>query len=210
MAGNSPPALTERYRRALDLTFEYHGATFRKQTRVPYMAHLMSVSALAMENGADEDAAIAALLHDAVEDSKDGEATLREIRSEFGERVAHVVEACSDTKAVPGQAKPPWRERKEDYIAHLELLQDRDVLLVSLCDKVHNLRSILADHAIVGDALWDRFTTKDPKDQGWYYATLAGTYTKQIPGRLAEELEAMVRELLRIVEATSSGTLART
>lgn len=197
-------ALTDRFADALALTFRYHGLTFRKRTQIPYMAHLMSVSALAMENAGAEDVAIAALLHDAAEDSDDGGATLREIESMFGARVAEIVRDCSDAIAVPGRLKAPWRERKDAYIAHLDALHDRDVLLVSLCDKVHNLRAILSDYAVVGEALWERFTTKNPADQLWYYRSLAPIYTAQLPGRLSDELNKMVTRLEAVVGCQAS------
>src|SRR5580693_9033209 len=114
------PPLTGRFAAAFALAFAVHGTQMRKKTGIPYMAHVMSVCALALENGADEDVAIAALLHDAVEDSEDGAATLQMIEAQFGSRVARIVLACSDAVAVPGQPKPDWRTRKETYLRHLE------------------------------------------------------------------------------------------
>ena len=134
------PPLTGRFAAAFALAWAVHGTQLRKKTGIPYMAHVMSVCALALENGADEDVAIAALLHDAVEDSEDGEATHSVIEEQFGERVARIVMACSDAVAVPGKPKPDWRERKETYLRHLDDEADDDVLLVSACDKVHNAR----------------------------------------------------------------------
>ena len=145
----------------------------RKKTGIPYMAHVMSVCALALENGADEDVAIAALLHDAVEDSEDGEATHQVIDEQFGDRVARIVMACSDAVAVPGKPKPDWRERKETYLRQLADEADSDVLLVSACDKVHNARSIVTDLRTDGDAVWQRFTVTDPHAQLWYYTSVA-------------------------------------
>jgi (p)ppGpp synthase/HD superfamily hydrolase len=179
--------LSIRYTAAIQLAFEVHGGQVRKGTSIPYLAHLMSVSALVLEAGGDEDCAIAGMLHDAVEDSDDGAAMLNRIRGQFGSRVASIVEACSDTKAVPGQAKPPWRERKELYIAHLQAA-DADALLVSACDKLHNARAIVADMREIGNDLWQRFSTKSGDDQIWYYQTLCDVFATRIRPTLASAL----------------------
>jgi GTP pyrophosphokinase len=155
---STAPSLTRRFAAAFALAWAIHGDQFRKKTGIPYMAHVMSVSALAMEHGADEDVAIAALLHDTVEDSENGAATLSVIEDQFGKQVAHIVLACSDAVAVPGQPKPDWRERKEQYLHHLDVDADASVLLVSACDKVHNSSAILADLRSEGDSVWQRFT----------------------------------------------------
>lgn len=164
------------------------------------MAHVMSVAALALENGADEDVAIAALLHDTVEDSEDGEATHHVIEEQFGDRVARIVIACSDAVAVPGKPKPDWRERKEAYIRHLDADADSDVLLVSACDKVHNARSILADLGTDGDLVWQRFTVSDPHAQLWYYTTVAEILQRRLPSPLTDELGRVVMEIAEFVE----------
>lgn len=132
--------LTERYRDALALTFELHQRQERKGSGVPYVAHVLGVSSLVLEHGGDEDEAIAALLHDAVED-QGGAATLARIAAGFGARVADIVRGCSDSM---GEPKPPWRERKEHYLAHLGSAST-SVRLVSSCDKLYNARTILAD-----------------------------------------------------------------
>jgi (p)ppGpp synthase/HD superfamily hydrolase len=155
----------------------------------------MSVGALALEHGADEDVAIAALLHDTVEDSLDGAATHRAIATDFGERVARIVIACSDAVAVPGEPKPPWRERKERYLHHLDVDADADVLLVSACDKLHNASSILADLRLEGEAVWQRFTVSDPHEQLWYYTSVLGILKRRLPGPLTDELADVVEEI---------------
>jgi GTP pyrophosphokinase len=144
--------LGPRFSGALVFAAELHQDRVRKGTDVPYVAHLLSVAALVIEDGGDEDEAIAALLHDAVED-RGGRPTLEAIRSGFGERVATIVEACSDAEVTP---KPPWRERKERYVQHLECA-GASVLRVSVADKVHNARAILQDYRAVGEELWSRF-----------------------------------------------------
>lgn len=192
---DAPPPLTDRFARAFTLAWEVHGRQLRKRTGIPYMAHVMSVCALALEHGADEDVAIAALLHDTVEDSVDGAATHRRIDSEFGVRVARIVMACSDAVAVPGAPKPPWRERKEQYLGHLDTDADADVLLVSACDKLHNASSILADLRVDGDAVWQRFTVTDPHQQLWYYTSVVEILRRRLPGALTDELVDVVKEM---------------
>jgi (p)ppGpp synthase/HD superfamily hydrolase len=130
--------------------FQYvHGPA---RTEIPYLAHLLGVASIALEYGADEDEAIAALLHDAVEDAG-GLARLEDIRSRFGENVAGIVAACTDAYVVP---KPPWRERKEGYIEHI-VQASKSARLVSAADKLHNARSILKHYRVEGEALWSRF-----------------------------------------------------
>lgn len=193
------PALTGRFAAAFALAWAVHGTQWRKKTGIPYMAHVMSVAALALENGADEDVAMAALLHDAVEDSEDGEATREVIEDQFGERVAGIVMACSDAVAVPGKPKPEWRERKETYLHHLAADADGDALLVSACDKVHNARSILTDLGTDGDVVWQRFTVSDPNAQLWYYTTVAEILQRRLPGPLTDELGRIVRDIAAYV-----------
>jgi (p)ppGpp synthase/HD superfamily hydrolase len=194
-ASDSPPRLTDRFARAFALAWEVHGRQLRKQTGIPYMAHVMSVCALALEHGAGEDVAIAALLHDTVEDSVDGAATHRRIATDFGERVARIVMACSDAVAVPGEPKPPWRERKEQYLHHLDANADPAVLLVSACDKLHNASSILADLRIEGDVVWQRFTVTEPHAQLWYYTSVAEVLQRRLPGPLTDELGHVVKDI---------------
>ncbi|WP_119313948.1 HD domain-containing protein, partial [Calidithermus terrae] len=144
--------LSERFKDALGLAFELHMGQRRKGTDVPYLAHLLAVSAIVLEHGGGEDEAIAALLHDAAED-QGGRETLERIRRRFGERVAAVVEGCTDAWEEP---KPPWRGRKEAYLAHLPGA-DAATRLVSCADKLHNARAVLADYRRLGEGLWARF-----------------------------------------------------
>ncbi len=138
----SQPMLTGRFQQAFALASQVHATQVRKRTTIPYLAHLMSVAAIVLEYGGSEDAAIAGLLHHAVEDGDDGAAIERQIRDAFGDHVTGIVLGCSDSAAVPGQRRPPWRERRERYLAHLAGETSPDVLLVSACDKLHNTRSI--------------------------------------------------------------------
>ncbi len=189
------PLLTDRFAAALTFAWDVHGRQLRKKTGVPYMAHVMAVCALALEHGADEDVAIAALLHDAVEDSEDGAATHRRIAERFGPRVAGIVMACSDAVAEPGRPKPPWRQRKEVYLRHLDADADSDVLLVSAADKVHNAGSILDALRIEGGAVWQRFTVTDPRAQLWYYTSVTEILRRRLPGPLTDQLGSVVEEI---------------
>lgn len=191
----SAPLLTGRFQRAFWLASQIHARQLRKGTAIPYLAHLMSVAALVLEHGGDEDAAIAALLHDSVEDADDGAAVAATISDEFGDRVADIVLACSDAIAVPGQHKAPWRERKAGYIARLADERDPSVLLVSACDKLHNARTIVADLRATGSATWQRFSQKDPAAQLWNYKSLAATYAGRVPPGLADELNRVISKM---------------
>lgn len=191
----SQPLLTARFQQAFALASQIHAAQLRKGTQVPYLAHLMSVAALVLEYGGGEDAAIGGLLHDSAEDSADGAATQARIRREFGDHVTDIVVGCSDAVAVPGQPKPPWRDRKTAYIKGLRGDTDPDVLLVSACDKLHNARTILTDLRAVGPAVWDRFSQHDPAAQLWYYQSLADCYQGRVVPGLSEELNRVIAEM---------------
>lgn len=195
MAEPTTPLLTDRFQRAFAFASQVHATQVRKGTTIPYLAHLMSVAALVLEHGGSEDAAIAGLLHDTIEDSPDGNAIEALIRHDFGDHVADIVLGCSDAIGTAGQAKPPWRDRKAAYLAHLAAEQDPDVLLVSACDKLHNARSVLADLRAVGPALWDRFSEKDPGAQIWYYQSLADSYADRVPAGLSDELNRVVAKI---------------
>lgn len=182
--------ISPRYRDALDYAARLHAEQRRKGSGTPYLAHLLSVSALAMEWGADEDQAIAALLHDAAED-QGGLPILEEIRQRFGDHVAQMVHDLSDTFDDP---KPPWKERKQTYLAHLKNA-DAAVLLVSACDKLHNLRSILYDLIAGGPAVFERF--KGGRDGTlWYYDALAREFHKhEHVQHCAEAIDRVLREI---------------
>ncbi len=188
------PVLGPRFDRAVAVARDLHKAQMRKGTSIPYVAHLLAVASLVAEDGGTEDEVIAdeviaALLHDAVED-QGGQPTLRRIEMQFGSEVARIVLACSDTDVVP---KPPWRERKEAYIAHLEHT-DRSTLRVSLADKLHNARAILFDLRTIGDEVWARFSA-DPDEVLWYYAALAEAFASRDAGPMVPELQRTVRDI---------------
>lgn len=185
--------LTDRFDRALIYATHVHGGQVRKGTYTPYVAHLLAVAATVLEYGGNEDMAIAALLHDAVED-QGGQPRLADVRNRFGDRVADIVHACSDSvvNSSAGQEKEDWHTRKKRYLDHLHTV-DHDTLLVSLSDKVHNARSILRDlrKDEIGPAVWDRFKSSR-KDTLWNYRQLAKAFCLLRPGQLANELSEIV------------------
>lgn len=168
---------------------EKHAGQTRKTTTIPYIAHLMGVASLVLEFGGDEDMAIAALLHDVVEDCG-GAAMLKEVRRRFGNRVAKIVDGCTDSDIDP---KPPWRGRKEAYLRHLQSA-DAETRLVSAADKLNNARSILSDYREVGESIWARFNG-GREGTLWYYRALVQEFQRSKPNRLMRELELAVQEL---------------
>lgn len=188
MADMPPIPLSDRFAEALIYAEKTHRTQARKGTTIPYVAHLMAVASLVLEDGGDEDLAVAALLHDAAED-QGGDEMLATIERHFGARVSGIVSELSDTTETP---KPPWRARKEAYVAHLDTATD-DAIRVTLADKVHNLRSIVSDYRTHGEALWTRFD-KD-SDQLWYYGALVDALGRRRPGPLADELARSFAEL---------------
>lgn len=191
--------LTERIGRALALAVEAHAGQKRKGTEIPYLAHPMGVASIALDHGADEDQAIAALLHDAVEDG--GEHFAEIIREQFGDRVADIVEGCTDGVPDASGVKEAWLPRKEMYIAHLRESSD-DVLLVSGSDKLHNARAIVEDLLNVGRSVFDRFTAT-PDQTIWYYETLSEIFTERATP-IANPLSETVRRMKQLAnEATA-------
>lgn len=165
--------LSPRFVDALAYAIDAHGGQRRKGTDIPYTAHLLAVSALVLEYGGDEDLAIAALLHDVVEDC--GAEHQGPIGARWGQRVLSVVLACSDSvESAAKDAKAPWRERKERYLLRLPEASD-DALLVSCCDKIHNASSVLRDHHEHGPSLWSRFSGRRDGTL-WYYRALSRCY----------------------------------
>lgn len=181
--------LTGRFDEALAFASRLHREQVRKGSGIPYVAHLLATASLALENGADEDEAIAALLHDAVED-QGGPGIRAEIERRFGPRVAGIVDECSDTDQDP---KPPWRERKEAYLAHLASAS-RSTLLVASCDKLHNARSVLEDYDRLGEELWERFSGGRDGTL-WYYRSIADALARVFDSPVVAELGRTVAEL---------------
>lgn len=186
------PELGSRFLEAVDLTVRLHSTQVRKGTRLPYLSHLLGVCGLVLGAGGGEDQAIAALLHDAVED-QGGLPTLERIRASFGDAVAQIVSDCSDSEQVP---KPPWRARKQAYLDHLHDASSAALMVVA-ADKLDNLRAILRDYRQLGDSLWARF---DPAaDQVWYYGSVLEILEARYPGPLTAELRSTFDALLQLL-----------
>jgi (p)ppGpp synthase/HD superfamily hydrolase len=191
--------LSHRFTEALIYARELHATQVRKGSGVPYIAHLLGVASIALEYGANEDEAIAALLHDAIED-QGGNATREEIRRRFGDIVTEIVDGCTDADTIP---KPPWRQRKEDYIAHLPTAS-ASVRLVSAADKLYNAATILKDYRILGDSIWSRF--KGGKEGSlWYYRALVVAFRQLESTPLVDELDRVVSELENLVKNESNS-----
>lgn len=187
--------LTSRYELALAFTAWLHARQFRKCSDVPYISHLLAVSGLVMEYGGDEDEAIAGLLHDAIEDQAQlfgGAENLRTLISDrFGERVLEIVNGCTDSHTFP---KPPWKERKEAFLARL-LQASHSVILVTCCDKLHNARTLLADLREAGESLWIHFNG-GKEGTLWLFRSIVKISRKRAaPARLVDELERSLDEI---------------
>lgn len=185
------PLLTNRFEQALIYASRLHNKQIRKGSNVPYISHLLSVTALVLEDGGDEDEAIAALLHDAVED-QGGQAIREVIFDMFGARVVEIVDGCTDADTIP---KPPWQERKQQYIDNLRDAST-SIRKVSLADKLHNARSILRDLSQEGKEIWGKFRG-GKEGTLWYYQNLLELFLE------TDADSWMVQELKRIVEQFS-------
>ena len=182
--------LSEEFQEALIYATRAHGDQKRKKTGIPFIAHILGVTAIAMEYGANETEAIGALLHDTVEDCG-GAHRLRDIRETFGDNVATIVDGCTDTYESP---KPPWLERKRGYIEHLKE-SDSSTRLVSASDKLHNTRAILAELRRHGLDVFERFSGKMDGTL-WYYRTLVTTFRRHRDhADLIDELDRVVSEI---------------
>ena len=188
--------LTPRYAEAVQYASELHANQTRKSTNIAYISHLLGVSSLVLEAGGDEDMAIAALLHDGPED-QGGQATLDEIKTRFGDRVANIVEGCSDSLTEDPDNKAPWRQRKEEYLAHLKEA-DEDTLTVSLADKLHNARAIATDLAITGTSTWDRFNASAEEILWYYQAVVEIAIQRESIDFLRVNLEQVVAEMAHV------------
>ena len=195
-----PIKLGPRFLRAFQFAAEKHARQARKASTIPYIAHLMGVASLVLEAGGAEELAIAALLHDVVEDCG-GVPMLREVQRRFGKRVAKIVDECTDSFVDP---KPAWRERKENYLRRLTEA-DGGTRLVSVADKLNNIRSILTDYREIGESVWARFAGGRDGTL-WYYRALRDEFLRGKSNRLIPEYERAVQELealtqLRTMEA---------
>lgn len=192
------PVVGDRFREALVQAHDLHNDQYRKGTRVPYLSHLMSVAALVLEAGHGEEDAIAALLHDALED-RGYRITADHIEGRYGRRVRELVVACTDTPADhAGGKKPHWKARKERYIDHVA--GGSVANHISIADKVHNARSILRDLQQAGESVWDRFASAK-EGTLWYYRSLVDAFRHAgMTGYLMEELDRTVSEIERLAQ----------
>jgi GTP pyrophosphokinase len=185
---------------ALVFALEVHGNQTRKGNEIPYVSHLLQVAGLVLEHGGDEELAVAGMLHDSIEDCED--VTFEVLRERFGPEVARIVESCSDLlEGDTPDRKAPWTLRKRRYLAHLAKA-DAAVRLVSACDKLDNLRSIIADLGAEGVATLERFRAT-PAQTRWYYEEVRKTLEPDLPERLRREMDALLAELRRFVGESS-------
>jgi GTP pyrophosphokinase len=190
--------LTTRFEQALQYAIIVHTGQVRKGTQIPYISHLLAVTSIVLEHGATEDEAIGALLHDAGEDAG-GEARIADIAARFGDAVAAIVRGCSDTTTT--DPKPPWRQRKEAYIAHLHEASAA-MILASAADKLHNARAILHDYHTIGDALWQRFNAGKAGTL-WYYRAVTDALRVAPHNRCPQ----LLAELDRVVTHIEVGSV---
>jgi (p)ppGpp synthase/HD superfamily hydrolase len=190
----TPPTLGPKFEEALLFAVRTHDGDVRKDTEIPYVSHLLGVCALVLENGGDEDEAIAALLHDTLEDHPE-KVTASDLASRFGARVADLVVQCTDTPPdYRGGPKADWHERKAAYVERIRE-ETYPLCRVALADKLHNIRSIVLDHRRFGDEIWSRFKgTRE--DQLRYHRALVEAFREAgAPDYLVDELDSLVREL---------------
>ena len=192
--------LGQRFLKAFFFAAEKHRGQPRKASTSPYVAHLIGVASLVLEAGGDEDLAIAALLHDVVEDCG-GAKMLKEVHRRFGKRVAEIVDGCTDAYVMP---KPEWRKRKETYIHRLRN-ETADTRLVSAADKLNNVRSILSDYREVGESVWSRFNGGRDGTL-WYYRTLRDEFLRDRPNRITRDLQLAVNELESLAAKHTSSS----
>ena len=185
--------LTDRFTSAVELALDLHRHQKRKLSDTPFAAHLLRVAGIVLEHGADEDTAVAAVLHDAIED-QGGPRTRELICSRFGQRVAAIVDECSDTDQTP---KPPWRDRKERYLAHLATASS-SARLISAADKLDNIRSLLASYRQLGESVWEHFRG-GREGTLWYYRSVRDTLRQAGPAALIDELTRAVAEFEQAV-----------
>jgi len=190
--------LSEKFTEALTFATELHATQKRKGSGVPYITHLLGTASIALEYGANEAEAIAALLHDAIED-QGGAPTREEIRRRFGDAVTAIVDGCTDADTIP---KPPWRQRKEAYIASIPTTS-ASVRLVTAADKLYNARSVLKDYRVLGEDLWQRFAGGKAGSL-WYYRALVEALRAAASTPLVEELDRVVTEIEQLASASGS------
>ena len=203
MTDTDNPLLNERFTKATEYALDHHNTQIRKGSGIPYASHLLAVTAIVLEMGGSEDEAIAAMLHDVVEDGG-GPKAEAEIRDRWGDDVAEWVIANSDSRTGSSE-KEEWSVRKERYVEGIAG-KPVEAVRVSIADKLHNARMIVADHRVVGDELWDRFSASGPQTL-WYYEALINAFDARRndlgPGAIAalDELRRTVEGMREIVVA---------
>jgi len=188
--------LGARFSEAVRWAAMLHADDVRKGTRIAYVSHLLAVASLVLEDGGTEEEAIAAMLHDAIEDRGTPAA---EIRARFGQPIADIVVACSEPSDIDRTAST-WRERKARYLEHLEAGVSESALRVTAADKLHNARSILSDVRDHGPTVWGKFNAP-PSDQRWYYSELARVLSSTHDGPTVRELQRVVADLVAEIDA---------
>ena len=187
--------MSERFVDAVGFANKLHGDQLRKGTNVPYISHLLIVSGIVLQHGGGEDEAIAALLHDTVEDCG-GKPVMVEIRQRFGNKIAELVDGCTETDIQP---KPPWRERKERYLESIRSANP-SVRLISCADKIHNASSIISEYRKVGEQVWDRFKANKTETL-WFYTSMVNAMQASRENRsILEELVIIVEDLKELIE----------
>ena len=190
------PTYDPRLDDALAFVAERFRFKARKATRVPYLSHLLAVTAMVMEHGGTADQMVAAALHDYLEDVVG--ASVTEIEERFGPNVARLVDALSDSKDA-SRPKAPWRIRKTTHLSQLRTA-GTDVKLIAACDKLHNARSVIVDQKRVGDEAFTRFSA--PKDDTlWFYRESLGALREGYDHEVLEELAAAIDEMHRLANA---------
>ena len=176
--------------RAIEFAVKVHSGMTRKDTDTPYILHPMEAGAICGTMTTDREVIAAALLHDVVEDTP---TTIEDVEELFGKRVAHIVAGCSEDKREEIPAENTWKIRKQETIEHLSSIDDIDIEMVALSDKLSNLRSVYRDLVTIGDDLWNRFNEKDPKEHAWYYASIARALSDDLRDTFAwQEYHALV------------------
>jgi (p)ppGpp synthase/HD superfamily hydrolase len=189
---------TLEFGKAVNWAMEKHAMHLRKGTKIPYAAHLMAVTSLVLEAGGTEAEATAAILHDVVEDIES--VSIDDIRDNFGDEVADIVYACTDAEVIP---KPPWKERKLNYINHLNDAHE-SALIVSMADKYHNANAILNDYREIGDELWNRFNG-GREGTLWYYEELAKVISSRATGRLERLGKAFAATVAMLMDESATA-----
>lgn len=188
MTNTNSTEMTTRFDEALVYAAQLHRHQRRKVGGTPYIAHLLSVAALVLEDGGDEDEAIAALLHDAVED-QGGAETLAEIRQRFGETVAEIVNGCSESAVRP---KPPWKERKKKFLESLRNASPQ-VYRITMADKLHNARCMLQEYRNSGEQIWNQF--RGGKEGTLWFLNSILAIPPPVSTQLRGELEQIIHSL---------------